>query len=220
MMPDSKFMVVIHVVDYQQAKRNCEIALDNGADGIFLADGGVSDEVLGGICSRLRDASPIALFIGMHIPGFEPFVNLKMLSDHAWNPSALWFTTVTDPMRLKHEADASRFPGLVFGEVNFDPKNPARVLAVESGIMASFVDVVTVAALDASLPPELETIQLARRVLPPGNKLAIASGMTPENVEPFLDYVDYFLVATGVSKSQTELDPARVQLMAKKFGNL
>ena len=40
--------------------------------------------------------------------------------------------------------------------------------------------------------------------------LALASGVTPENVTDYLPFVDCFLVATGISKSFTELDPAKV----------
>lgn len=41
--------------------------------------------------------------------------------------------------------------------------------------------------------------------------LAIASGITPENVSESLDIADCFLVAKGISTSFTELDPVRVK---------
>jgi uncharacterized protein len=49
-----------------------------------------------------------------------------------------------------------------------------------------------------------------------GFPLAIASGITPENVEAYLPYVDAFLVATGISSSFTELDSERVRMLAEK----
>lgn len=36
--------------------------------------------------------------------------------------------------------------------------------------------------------------------------LAIASGITPENIQDYLDFAGCFLVATGISKSFEELD--------------
>ena len=41
--------------------------------------------------------------------------------------------------------------------------------------------------------------------------LAIASGITPDNVHPYLDYADCYLVATGIGSSFSDLDPKLVQ---------
>lgn len=43
--------------------------------------------------------------------------------------------------------------------------------------------------------------------------LAIASGITPENVGEYLPWCDCFLVATGISCSFEELDPERVRAL-------
>ena len=43
-----------------------------------------------------------------------------------------------------------------------------------------------------------------------GAPLAIASGITPENVGDFLPYASAFLVATGISRNFHDLDPRRV----------
>ena len=48
--------------------------------------------------------------------------------------------------------------------------------------------------------------------------LAIASGITPENVADYLDVADCFLVATGISRSFTELDPAKVRSLSEQVG--
>jgi predicted TIM-barrel enzyme len=45
--------------------------------------------------------------------------------------------------------------------------------------------------------------------------LAIASGITPENVTDYLDVADCFLVATGISRDFWELDPLRVQALVE-----
>jgi predicted TIM-barrel enzyme len=46
--------------------------------------------------------------------------------------------------------------------------------------------------------------------------LAIASGITPENVGDYLDVADCFLVATGISRSFTELEPSRVRRLIER----
>lgn len=47
--------------------------------------------------------------------------------------------------------------------------------------------------------------------------LALANGVTPENIDSFLPYADCFLVATGVSRSFRMLDPRKVKLLAEKI---
>ncbi len=232
MVPDSKFLVVIHVVDYHQAKRNCEIALDNGADGIFLINHDVGDEQLAEIYARLRTLLRTQ-FVGLNFLGSGLARVAKLLKAHASDATAIWFDdtgytegedgksdNLEETIRLKGELEESKFRGLVFGGVDFKYQRPVRNLPRVTRGVAEYVDVVTTTGPATGVPPSLEKIKLMRRPLPPGKKLAIASGMTPENVEPFLEYVDYFLVATGVSRSHTELDAARVRLMAQKFGNL
>jgi len=46
--------------------------------------------------------------------------------------------------------------------------------------------------------------------------LAIASGITPENVRQYLPYAKYFLVASGISKGWTELDPEKVTRLVQE----
>jgi predicted TIM-barrel enzyme len=47
--------------------------------------------------------------------------------------------------------------------------------------------------------------------------LGIASGITIENVDQYLPYVDAFLVATGISKTFTELDADKVKSLRLKI---
>jgi predicted TIM-barrel enzyme len=57
----------------------------------------------------------------------------------------------------------------------------------------------------------VEKIRTIREAIPSDKPLAIASGITPENVRDFLPYIDYVLVATGVSKNYHELDRDKLQ---------
>ena len=46
-------------------------------------------------------------------------------------------------------------------------------------------------------------------------RLAIASGVTPDNIGDYLPYVDHFLVASGISQDFHTLDPAKVRALAE-----
>jgi predicted TIM-barrel enzyme len=45
--------------------------------------------------------------------------------------------------------------------------------------------------------------------------LAIASGIAPENIRRYLPHADAFLVATGISRSFTELDPEKLETLMR-----
>ena len=48
-------------------------------------------------------------------------------------------------------------------------------------------------------------------------KTQLASGVTPENVDGFLPYVEAFLVATGIERDFGVLDPVRTRDLAEKI---
>jgi predicted TIM-barrel enzyme len=76
------------------------------------------------------------------------------------------------------------------------------------------MDVITTSGMATGSAPAVEKIRSMREAIGK-HPLAIASGMTPENVSQFMPYADAFLVATGISKSSYELDPAKVAAFVK-----
>ena len=103
---------------------------------------------------------------------------------------------------------------LYFGGVAFkyqgDTENPARA----AELAVPFVDVITTSGDGTGIAADVEKIQLMKEAIG-DHPLAIASGITPENVEEYIPYADCFLVATGVSNSHTELNPDRVRKLAQ-----
>lgn len=90
-----------------------------------------------------------------------------------------------------------------------DPKTDPR----PGDILRAGVDVVTTSGPGTGEPPTVEKLATMRQAL--GDRaLAVASGITPENVEPFLPYVDAFLVATGIEHRFGYLEPGRVRALA------
>jgi predicted TIM-barrel enzyme len=82
------------------------------------------------------------------------------------------------------------------------------------------MDVVTTSGPGTGRAAEVTKIQRMREALGDA-PLAIASGITPENVDQYLPYADCFLVATGISRSDGEFDSRRVLALVervKSFG--
>lgn len=63
--------------------------------------------------------------------------------------------------------------------------------------------------------PSINKIQLIRNTLPSESPLAVASGMTPENIEDYLPYVSHYLVSTGISSDGYHFDLKRLEQFIK-----
>ena len=119
------------------------------------------------------------------------------------------------------DAEYKPFPtaGLWFGSVAF--KYRALIAAHNYGAVARQavaigVDVVTTSGPGTGRAPDVSKIQTMSEALG-GHPLAIASGITPENVEAFLPFAQAYLVATGIEREFGEFDAARVKALADKY---
>ena len=114
------------------------------------------------------------------------------------------------------------------GPVINDPKFDKflRLGKLTEGYVALYTTGSLVQMPDTSIAAETETVACRDRgeVLDVVNQwlddqvldspLAIASGITPENVLEYVAYVDYFLVATGISRDFHHLDPEKMAALA------
>lgn len=220
-------MVVVHVESTKQALENARIAFDNGADGIFLINHDIEAVSLLGVYNEVR-AMLQGRWIGLNLLGVEPVRALRLMPSEV---NGFWLDDAgIEPFSQKGGFSTSkakiiehelllqrRFDRtLYFGGVAFKYRAFVRNYEKAASLAVPFVDVITTSGAATGSAPTIDKIKAMRRGA--GNRpIAIASGMTPENVDPFLDLADYFLVATGVSKSFTELDPVRVRQVAHKM---
>ncbi len=230
-MRKNKLFAVIHVEDEKQAHRNALVAFNNGADGIFLINHHISVLELIRSYRYVRERHP-DYWIGLNLLGFglTQAVHNKRLGDSLPRDiQALWCDDVRyieglGPERAVYFADRLDFElkvvtkeALLFAGFAFKYKGPVSDLALGARLLAPHVGVITTSGPQTGDPPTTNKIELIRKGMGDDAKLAVASGMTPENIDPFLDLVDYFLVATGISESFTELDPVRVRMMSDKM---
>jgi len=220
-----RFFSVIHVLDDVQTLRNVRIAFENGAHGVFLINHTCGAERLLGIYYIVRTVFS-KHWIGLNCLDLDPLQALSVVPQDA---NALWVDSVRidlaakDPVqhtRRYHEfrrPSNTRWRGELFGGVAFKYQPQNGDPAHEAQLAAPFVDVITTSGSETGSAPDVHKIRLMKEAVP-NKPLAIASGMTPENIRIFLPYADYFLVATGISDSHTELNPARVRAFADAMG--
>lgn len=211
---------VVHVESLDQAQRNAQIAREAGANGVFLINHEMPDEELLDIHTAVADKQA-DWWVGVNCLGLSParvFGAVSAKVAGVWVDQARIEETQEQQPYADHVLAVrdSRVPGcLYFGGVAFKYQRPVEDLETACRIAARYIDVVTTSGPGTGYAADVEKIRRMKLAL--GNTpLAIASGITPENVNTYLPFADCFLVATGISHNFTELDPARVRALVQQ----
>ena len=209
---------VIHVESLAQTLRNARIAFEAGCDGLFLINHGMPYRELLEIHGATLREFPNR-WIGVNcldLPAEEVFLRIPGTVAGVWVDNAMVderTEDLTDAERVRHAQLRSGWDGLYFGGVAFKYQRPVQELARAARLAAGYMDVVTTSGPGTGLAAPIEKIRAMKQALGE-HPLAIASGITPGNVHDYLDLADCFLVATGISRSFTEFDPALVGALA------
>lgn len=215
------FLAVIHVVSIPQALRNAQIAEQCGADGVFLINHSASH-------FDLLDSYSI---VHKQLPGYWIGLNCLDLGRSSVevipsNTPGLWvddagITEGRDPTAVAKDfvgrRQRSGWQGIYFGGVAFKYQREISDVGKAAKLAMPFVDVITTSGAGTGKAADVVKIRTMKEAV--GNHpLAIASGITPENVCEYMPHADCFLVATGISSSHTELHPSSVLALAKALG--
>ena len=201
---------VIHVVDEEQSCRNAEIAREAGADGIFLINHDLS-------YTRLLDihAAVVSDFsdwwVGINCLDLEAVDVFKHIDVQV---AGVWVDNALIDERREHQVEAEKvlqvqkthgWQGLYFGGVAFKYQRVVENVAQAAETAVDYMDVVTTSGPGTGFAASLDKIITMKQAIG-AYPLAIASGITPENVTDYLPISDCFLIATGISDRLDKLD--------------
>lgn len=206
---------VIHVQNLEQALRETGIALTCGADGVFLIDHTADDLWLYNIYVQVREQFP-TVWIGLNFLGCpEPIDAIRYFPQTA---NGLWIDNLGNLPTTSRLWKARALNALLFGGVAF--KTHKQISDLEASLCAHdaapYLDVITTSGPRTGCAPST-TKMIAMRLATRNHALAIASGITPENVEGYLTTCNAFLVATGISRKDGGFDPTLVRALAERI---
>ncbi len=227
---------VIHVVDITQVTRNIETALKHGAQGVFLINHDFDVEQFLPIIRAARKQFP-ALWLGLNflaVTGRDAFPILVDLEKQGCQIDGYWADDArideSQSQEVQPEADEisrvkvqCHWSGIYFGGTAFkkqrsvDPADYASSAAIAAGRM----DVVTTSGIATGQQAEIGKIRTFRNAI--GEvPLALASGVTPENIDQYAGDVDAILVATGINLMGDfyNIDPARLDQLMRRCRSL
>ncbi|MBP6879546.1 MAG: hypothetical protein KBF62_02875 [Candidatus Pacebacteria bacterium] len=223
------FMPVIHMDEKAIAFMNAKIAFDCGADAVWLIGHELPpeefmknaleikrlmpDKWIGVNILKAKNAETIQLFDNRMDGLWKDFGGIREEDDGTIN--------VTDAGTIDFyigEMNTFNLQTLYFGGVAFKYIKDVKTNFKEAAKRAvDFMDVITTTGEETGKPPSIEKIK-AMKEGAGDHPLAIASGMTAENVKEFMPHVRCFLVATGISKDFYNLDPSETRAFARAIG--
>ena len=211
---------VIHVESRAQALENASIAEDAGCDGIFLINHDSGHRELLGILHDVKSQHP-DLWIGVNCLDLSPqeaFFAATANVDGIWVDNALIDEESEEQAaatRIRSTREEVGFEGLYFGGVALKYQRKVDDLARAARVAAEYMDVVTTSGPGTGKSATVEKIKIMKDAI--GDlPLTIASGIRPDNVADYLQCADCFLVATGISRTWTDLDAALTTELVKR----
>jgi len=212
------FLAVVHVETEAQALRNACIATDEGADGIFFINHWISYNRLLEYYRSAREKLPDfwiglnCLDLGKAALSFIPEDTAGLWVDNAGINESL--APVAEAREFSELRKTSKWQGIYFGGVAFKYQGAVADVTNVAKLAMPFVDVITTSGAGTGVAADVAKIRTMKEAIG-DHPLAIASGITPENVQDYMPYADCFLVATGVSDSHTELNPGKVRQLVQ-----
>lgn len=214
---------VIHIKNGNLALKNAIIAKEAGADGIWIIDHNLkSNSDLSILANYIENECKFwvganYLGLGSNTAFEEAF---KMDVRGVWTDNA----GIEDDF-VSEEADIvnelrllAKDSCLYFGGVAFKYQKPIYDLATVTKVAKGYVDVITTSGSGTGIAADIDKIKTIYEAAE-GHPIAIASGITPENVEEYLPYVDAFLVSTGINKDFYNFDEERLKMLVDKINN-
>lgn len=197
-----KLLPVVHPISYIDAMRAIELCVAVGVKGVFLINQGMSAHDVTDLSQQVKLRFP-ELFVGLNLLGSLP-VRFQ---------SQAWLDAVWADNAIGNERPHKRFK--YFGGIDFKYQKPIPPEEYKDAIASVEVDVVTTSGPGTGKAPTLSKIENFRRVY--DGPLAIASGITPDNVDPFIPLVNHFLVATGIEERFGVFDRSKLHDLHQKL---
>jgi predicted TIM-barrel enzyme len=220
------FLPVIHPVSKDTALRSIETAVEAAADGIFLINQGMDDDgvlaFIPEVRERYRD-----LWIGVNLLGNRPEDVVRMIAGLSvgglWTDNAyISEAEVEQPAGadFQRAREETGWDGLYFGGVAFKYQRPVpdHLLPVAARKAVPWLDVITSSGPGTGHAAPVDKAK-ALRAGAGTHPLALASGVSPENIAGFLPYVDAYLVASEIetAKYSGVLVPERTKLLSDRI---
>jgi uncharacterized protein len=204
----------------ERTLNNAAMAFEAGCDGVFLISMDRRDDVLEGLARVVKQRYPdklVGINMLQHTVHEAIRTSVEAGLDMTWIDNARVHSEESLSQAKRIAEILAQYPGhQLFGGVAFkyqrDEPNPglAATRARDLGIIP------TTSGPGTGKPADVGMVASMHAALS-GGALAIASGITPDNVLEYAPYLSHILVASGVSQNEYDFD---FELLCQLMGKL
>lgn len=208
---------VIHYKDDETTINEAKIAHNAGVDGVFLISHLGSNERLIPLAVEIKKL--LGFKVGLNFLGDDAIYTAKIVKDNdldmVWSDYCgvsslgLCFEGFELQAWARENKQIDVFASVAF-KYQADEPNPP--LAAQLADSAGFIP--TTSGSGTGHAPTVDKI--ASMFKATGGLLAVASGMTPDNISEFKPYLSHVLVSTGISKDEYHFDRDKLSLFIQK----
>lgn len=220
---DRVVLPVVHPVGRAEALASVEVAHRCGARGVFTINQGMNEGEVLELVSEIWRRYP-ELWVGVNLLGHSPAQALGQALEACGRIGGIWSDNAHIDERTADQPGAAElvaarrargWNGLYFGGVAFKYQREVAsdALGRAAKLATSYMDVVCTSGPGTGQPAQLDKVIAMRQGMGADGAIALASGVTPENVGAYLPYVDAFLVGTGIEASFGVLDAGKLSAL-------
>lgn len=221
---------VIHPVGRDEALASIRVVHDAGVKGIFLIDQGMREDEVLRLIVEVRARYP-SLWIGVNLLARRPADALAAALDGCggridgiWSDNAGIDEHASTQPRADAFVEVRRargWDGLYFGGVAFKYQREvaAADLTRTAALAARYMDVVCTSGPGTGYAADVEKVRAMHAGVGDTGALALASGVTAENVRTYLPHVAAYLVGTGLEERLGVIDAAKVTALLRAMAD-
>jgi len=205
-MKKAEIIPVIHMINLEQVFANVETCVKNGIKKVFLINHVVTAQDVLSAAKEVKIEYP-ELWVGVNLLGV-PTTNVICLPNVV---DGLW----CDGTLTKEDANFRSFKGMLFGGLAFKYQRQPSDLEEACKNAALTTDVATTSGPGTGKAATITKIETIRGYLG-SHPMAIASGVSADNVQNYMHLADYLLVASSITdKDEMIIEEKLVELINK-----
>lgn len=214
----TKIFPVIHHDSKELTLEQASIAYEHEVDGIFLISHHSEDSVLPALAQEIKTKYP-DLKVGLNL--LSTHITKAIQITHDAGLDMVWGDycgvssqgiDATGETLVKWKLEHPEIILLASVAFKYQKTDANPPLAAYLAQQAGFLPTTSGAATGSA--PSVEKIQAMSEKV--NGQLAVASGMTPENVKAFAPWLSHILVSTGVSKDDYRFDEDKLAEFIQK----
>lgn len=203
----SEIIPVVHMLNRNQVLTNVRTCIECGIKKVFLINHAVSIEDLIECAHFVKSKYP-ELWVGINMLGSttQEAISMDLPFDGLWCDQTI---------SSKESSKYRKFKGLFFGGLAF--KYQPQPVDLEDACLDSIsaYDVSTTSGIGTGKAANVDKVKRIKNLLG-GHPMAIASGISIDNIDDYIELADYLLVASSITSSSEMISKDRLLQLVNK----